>query len=859
MVIRLTNGSPTLTEPSPSRRFSVSSPLYKHFVSVGLLSPVKPIKRSITFEVANSTDIRDEVISAVKRYKKHIKEGIVIQEDLPVIGSRSYIGLYPEVVKMLEVGALRIIIRLFIPTLILYRARNKRRALVASRHATVDKGLLLQVMEQSEIFKLWPTDYIKSLIEFGFTHACQEDEVVFYEDEPPVSFAIIMKGVITVHSPRINGTRTVAATFRAPKIYGEHSVIAEEKHMLVSTPSGCDIWYVKNIDFLTLFNKLPDKCRQEVINSSLAQRKGSMIVEKRKSLTPAHLQKSLLLRFVSPYHASDIIDIFSAEVVPRGTYLCRSGSYGDAMYYLCKGEVAVLITQASGKEIEVARIPSGEFFGEFSIWYNQPQSASIKALGVCELWVLKKSHRSLIAKVTQVDHVDAIAKKKHLALMRHNKVGMIDMLGSLIDKVPVLSELLLKEEKVTLARKFEPLTYIAGEIICSKSHDAEGILVIVSGEARNTLTGKMIPDGTSMGYTCLVQHRWHVTIIAESRVDAWIISRNDLCRYLSSINKYNLVFRLHRLLVQPSISKHLIPSITPSDFSSFLLPPDNTTLIYASLEFKIRQENLLQVAYHPSCEDCNIVYPKFVPNPKKIVVRKPDTIKYCGFRFNSKSTVGIRVSQIKKNCSKAVLPNSESSLPIKENIPVIHIVDKDEQDSIDNEVNQYSDSNSTSLDESLLIDKQQPPSEHSPAVVSLLETEYQKLKNQWNGRSPSRPPHVARCPSIKTPFFGRSVRRPQSKSNFPRDDAYVHTCVGPLSRRYLADADVVVKVNPLSFKYTQASLCKVAYCGNCENPFCALPNCDDISHDGNVYQNLAFPHCAASQSTSEYIDDDIFI
>lgn len=73
------------------------------------------------------------------------------------------------------------------------------------------------------------------------------------------------------------------------------------------------------------------------------------------------------------------------------TYIIRKGEFGEEMYFISRGEVAVVVPNGQGGEIQVAKLGSGKFFGEMAVMFGQQRMASIKANTYCDLFMLTKA------------------------------------------------------------------------------------------------------------------------------------------------------------------------------------------------------------------------------------------------------------------------------------------------------------------------------------------------------------------------------------------------------------------------------------------------------------------------------------
>lgn len=62
-----------------------------------------------------------------------------------------------------------------------------------------------------------------------------------------------------------------------------------------------------------------------------------------------------------------------------------AGDTGDTLYYIIKGSVTVLIEDDDGREMIVAYLNPGDFFGEMGLFGHEDRSAWIRAKTECEV------------------------------------------------------------------------------------------------------------------------------------------------------------------------------------------------------------------------------------------------------------------------------------------------------------------------------------------------------------------------------------------------------------------------------------------------------------------------------------------
>ncbi|EKF73337.1 DNA-binding transcriptional dual regulator Crp [Alcanivorax hongdengensis A-11-3] len=71
---------------------------------------------------------------------------------------------------------------------------------------------------------------------------------------------------------------------------------------------------------------------------------------------------------------------------PAKSTIIYAGDESDALYYILKGSVTVMIEDDDGREMIMAYLNEGDFFGEMGLFENEPsRSAWVKAKSECEV------------------------------------------------------------------------------------------------------------------------------------------------------------------------------------------------------------------------------------------------------------------------------------------------------------------------------------------------------------------------------------------------------------------------------------------------------------------------------------------
>ncbi len=70
---------------------------------------------------------------------------------------------------------------------------------------------------------------------------------------------------------------------------------------------------------------------------------------------------------------------------PKGSTIIYAGEDSDSIYYITNGSVTVLIENDSGREIIVAYLNKGDFFGEMALFGEGTRTAWVKAKTDCDV------------------------------------------------------------------------------------------------------------------------------------------------------------------------------------------------------------------------------------------------------------------------------------------------------------------------------------------------------------------------------------------------------------------------------------------------------------------------------------------
>jgi CRP/FNR family cyclic AMP-dependent transcriptional regulator len=120
--------------------------------------------------------------------------------------------------------------------------------------------------------------------------------------------------------------------------------------------------------------------------------------------------------------ATDLRNLLLEKDVASSTHIFNKGETGDAMYLIESGKVCISITDEDGKEITLAELARGDFFGEMSLIDGRQRSADARVVEDARFAILPRSD--------------------FLAFVRSHPDVALGMLGALSDRLRRTDELL---------------------------------------------------------------------------------------------------------------------------------------------------------------------------------------------------------------------------------------------------------------------------------------------------------------------------------------------------------------------------------------------------------------------------------
>ena len=139
-------------------------------------------------------------------------------------------------------------------------------------------------------------------------------------------------------------------------------------------------------------------------------------------MTLEALRSVPLFASLSDNAATELRNLLAIKDVSAGSELFHKGDSGDAMYLIETGRVRISIIDEDEKEITLAELAQGDFFGEMSIIDGRKRSADARVIDDARLAILSRPN--------------------FLSFVRSNPDVALGMLGALSDRLRRTDELI---------------------------------------------------------------------------------------------------------------------------------------------------------------------------------------------------------------------------------------------------------------------------------------------------------------------------------------------------------------------------------------------------------------------------------
>lgn len=107
-------------------------------------------------------------------------------------------------------------------------------------------------------------------------------------------------------------------------------------------------------------------------------------------ISESRLREIPLLSDLDSSELEKLRSVMRDRRTPKGSYIVYADDPGPNLIFIASGKVKITLVSDEGKEIVLAHLGKGEFFGEIALLTGEDRSANVVALTDCELFHLSK-------------------------------------------------------------------------------------------------------------------------------------------------------------------------------------------------------------------------------------------------------------------------------------------------------------------------------------------------------------------------------------------------------------------------------------------------------------------------------------
>lgn len=247
---------------------------------------------------------------------------------------------------------------------------------------------------------------LQSLLSRVQAKTFQKGTPICQEGEAGDSLMVIIRGEVGVFKRIREGEERWIRNLKEGDFFGEFGFFTDHKrHATVKTGTECEILEIPR-DELNEIIKTHSHMR-EVLYNFFKQR-----------VLDLFLAHSPLFSSLNPMEREEILKRFRLLKIPEETLLFQGGDPPTSFYLIKSGEVQIFTQKRHGGKTIVAKLESGNFFGEIGLLFNKPRTASVRTTRPSELFELTKE--DLEACLLQIPQLRSVLKEVSMKRLTMN-------------------------------------------------------------------------------------------------------------------------------------------------------------------------------------------------------------------------------------------------------------------------------------------------------------------------------------------------------------------------------------------------------------------------------------------------------
>ena len=234
-----------------------------------------------------------------------------------------------------------------------------------------------EIMKKSILFKAFDDAELTDFIDRADEKSFERGEIIIREGDKETTMYFILEGEVEVYSEK-DGRKVFLDVLRTGDFFGEFS------------------FFTGGVRQATVRALKPTECLviTEELFEEFAERNeefSKVVVDFYKiRVLDTLLAHTSLFGMLKPQERKEVLACFQLEVVEKGKEIVKEGEEGDALYVIKGGRVEVVTTDPEGREVKLAELGAGDFFGEVALITGRPRTATVRALTKVRLMKLSR-------------------------------------------------------------------------------------------------------------------------------------------------------------------------------------------------------------------------------------------------------------------------------------------------------------------------------------------------------------------------------------------------------------------------------------------------------------------------------------
>lgn len=252
---------------------------------------------------------------------------------------------------------------------------------------------MLEELKQVPLFSALPESELREIMKFLRVEKFPAGRNIVTQGEEGDKFYTIRSGYADVIYEEKSGLEHVVAELGPGDCFGEIALIENVKRTAT----------VRAKTDIELISLEKEPFRKYLMGTFGPGEKITFIIR-----TSQFLRRLPLFSDFSSRELLEIVSKMKPMEVSAGTTIIKQGERGDKFYLLQEGKVEVILEQITDdyyREIKLAELGPGSYFGEIALLKDVPRTATVRAVTDCKLlWLDKENFLSIFR-----EHIGAIS------------------------------------------------------------------------------------------------------------------------------------------------------------------------------------------------------------------------------------------------------------------------------------------------------------------------------------------------------------------------------------------------------------------------------------------------------------------